>query len=89
MNSDVIYEMIKVCLAQGFVVAAPIVFTALVVGILVSVFQTVTSIQEATLSFVPKVLICGVVFWLLAPWMLEKTGSLFIMFMQRAGDVLK
>ena len=51
-------------------VAAPILLTVLVVGLLVSILQAATQIHEATLSFVPKVLAAVAVLALAGPWML-------------------
>ncbi len=47
--------------------------------------QTVTSIQEQTLSFVPKLLACAFCLWLMAPWMLQQLGALFELLLGRAG----
>ena len=52
------------------IVSAPILLTVLVVGLAVSVFQAATQINEATLSFVPKVLACVAVLAIAGPWML-------------------
>ncbi len=82
---DSLHEIIKLCLTTGLTVAAPMVLTALIVGTLVSLLQTVTSIQEQTLSFVPKLLGCAFCLWLMAPWMLEQLGALFEMLLTRAG----
>ncbi len=82
---DSLHEIIKLCLSTGLMVAAPIVLTALVVGTVVSLLQTVTSIQEQTLSFVPKLLGCALCLWLMAPWMLQQLGSLFELLLGRAG----
>lgn len=82
---DSIHEIIKLCLTTGLTVAAPIVMTALIIGTLVSLLQTVTSIQEQTLSFVPKLLGCGLCLWILAPWMLEQLGALFELMLTKAG----
>jgi flagellar biosynthetic protein FliQ len=82
---DSIYEVIKLCLTTGLMVAAPIILTALVIGTVVSLLQTVTSIQEQTLSFVPKLLGCGLCLWLMAPWILQQLGSLFEILMTKAG----
>ncbi len=61
--------------------AAPLLIVALLIGLLVSVFQTVTQIQEQTLSFVPKLLGVGATFLVALPWMLqllvEYTARLF------------
>jgi flagellar biosynthetic protein FliQ len=82
---DSIHEIIKLCLTTGLMVAAPIVVTALVVGTIVSLLQTVTSIQEQTLSFVPKLLACGLCLWIMAPWMLQQLGALFEIMLTKAG----
>lgn len=51
--------------------AAPLLLTSLCVGLTVSIFQTVTSIQEQTLTFVPKILSIFLVLMLLGHWMLN------------------
>lgn len=51
--------------------AAPLLLPALVVGLLVGMFQAATQINEMTLSFIPKVAIVGLVLILLGPWMLS------------------
>ncbi len=51
-------------------VAAPVLIAVLVVGLLVSLFQAVTQIHEATLSFVPKLIAAIAVFAIAGPWML-------------------
>ncbi len=82
---DSIHEIIKLCLTTGLMVAAPIILTALVIGTTVSLLQTLTSIQEQTLTFVPKLLGCGLCLWLMAPWILQQLGSLFEIMLTRAG----
>jgi len=54
------------------VVGAPVLLTALVVGLIVSLLQAVTQVQELTLSFVPKIIAILVAIAILGPWMLEK-----------------
>ena len=51
--------------------AAPVLLVSLVVGLIVSIFQTVTSIQEQTLTFVPKILGVFVTLMILGHWMLN------------------
>ncbi|MBQ9511987.1 MAG: flagellar biosynthesis protein FliQ [Lachnospiraceae bacterium] len=53
-------------------VAAPILLISLVIGLIVSIFQTVTSIQEQTLTFVPKIIITFLGIILLGNWMLTQ-----------------
>ncbi len=52
-------------------VALPVLLVSLCIGLLVSIFQTVTSIQEQTLTFVPKIIGIFVALMLLGPWMMN------------------
>ena len=61
------------------VVAAPLLLVALVVGLVVSVIQAITQINEATLSFVPKILALAATLVLAGPWMI----SLLVDYIQR------
>jgi len=56
-------------------IAGPILLTALVVGLLVSIFQAVTQIQEQSLSLIPKIAGVAVVILVLGPWMLGQIVS--------------
>lgn len=60
-------EALKTALLLG----APVLISTLVIGLLVSIFQAVTQINEATLSFIPKVIVVAVVLVLAGPWMLD------------------
>jgi flagellar biosynthetic protein FliQ len=51
-------------------VAAPVLLTVLVVGLVVSIFQAATQINEATLSFVPKIIAAVAVLAIMGPWMM-------------------
>lgn len=55
--------------------AAPLLLTSLVVGLIISIFQTVTSIQEQTLTFVPKVLAMFAMMLLIGSWMLNNMAG--------------
>lgn len=63
--ADITHQAIKVAL----MVSAPMLIGALVVGILVSLFQAVTQINEQTLSFIPKILVIVAALVFFAPWM--------------------
>ena len=82
---DSIHEVIKLCLSSGLMVASPIILTALIIGTTVSLLQTLTSIQEQTLTFVPKLLGCGLCLWLMAPWILQQLATLFEIMLTKAG----
>ena len=55
--------------------AAPLLLTSLVIGLIISIFQTVTSIQEQTLTFVPKILAVFAMMLLVGAWMLNNMSG--------------
>lgn len=55
--------------------SAPVLIVSLIVGLVVSIFQTVTSIQEQTLTFVPKIIAVFFTLMLVGPWLLEVLSS--------------
>jgi flagellar biosynthetic protein FliQ len=71
MNSQMVLTKGQEALLLLLMVSAPVLAAVLVVGLLVSVFQAITQIHEATLSFVPKLLAAMLVFALAGPWMLS------------------
>ena len=58
--------------------AAPLLATALLVGILVSLIQAVTQIQEQTLTFIPKLLAMAAVFLIMLPWSIARLVDLLV-----------
>ena len=71
MNSQMVLTMGQEAMWLLLLVSAPILVTVLVVGLLVSIFQAITQIHEATLSFVPKLIAAMLVFAIAGPWMLS------------------
>ncbi len=71
MNVDVALYWVSESMQLAVMLAGPLLIAALCVGIVVSLFQAVTSMQEMTLSYIPKIAIVGGVLLLLTPWMLE------------------
>jgi len=63
--------MAREAVGAVLLVGGPILGVALLVGLLVSIFQSMTQIQEQTLSFIPKVIAVAAVMLLLGPWMLS------------------
>jgi flagellar biosynthetic protein FliQ len=63
------------CIELAIYLAAPVLAISLVVGFLVSIFQAVTSIQEQTLAFVPKILATGVALIFFGPWMMRMMNT--------------
>jgi flagellar biosynthetic protein FliQ len=70
MTAQAVLTMGQEALLMLLLVSAPVLAAALVVGLLVSLFQAVTQINEATLAFVPKLLAVIAVFAIAGPWML-------------------
>ena len=71
MNEQTIMQLGRDTLAVTAMLTAPLLLVAVVVGLLVSVVQTITSVQEQTLTFVVKVGAVLVTLALLMPWMLQ------------------
>ncbi|MFN8588905.1 MAG: flagellar biosynthetic protein FliQ [Burkholderiaceae bacterium] len=72
MNGQLAVDLVRQAVMLSLAVAAPLLATALVVGILVSLVQAVTQLQEQTLTFVPKLLTLALVFVLTLPWALTR-----------------
>jgi flagellar biosynthetic protein FliQ len=75
VNQDVVVKLAMDALLLGLKVAFPLLLAGLVVGLVVSVFQAVTQIQEMTLAFIPKILAVAVVLVVAGPWMLGQLVS--------------
>ena len=71
MSSDLIIQIGQNALWIVLLVSAPMLGLGLAVGLLVSVFQATTSIQEATLAFIPKIIAVFVAILIFGPWMLS------------------
>ena len=72
MTVDAVTEMANNALFLIIQVALPVLLVSLVVGLLISIFQTVTSIQEQTLTFVPKIICVFLAIALMGSWMMTK-----------------
>lgn len=72
MNSEFVLSLAEKGITTILLVAGPLLILALAVGLLVSIFQATTQIQEQTLAFIPKIVavLVGLVFF--GPWMLSK-----------------
>lgn len=71
MTIEAVADIAREALYTIIQVAIPILLVSLVVGLMVSIFQTVTSIQEQTLTFVPKIIAIFVALILFGPWMMQ------------------
>ncbi len=71
MNESVVLGLGKESLMVALMVAAPILGASLVIGVVVSIIQAVTQVQEMTLSFVPKLVGVFVAMLIFGPWMMQ------------------
>ena len=71
MNPEFAVELLKALIYQALTIAAPILLTAMLIGLCISLFQAVTTISEQTLTFVPKALAVICILLLLLPWIVR------------------
>lgn len=90
MNPALVIDIGVRALVVAAKLGAPMLITALVVGFAISVFQSITQIQEVTLSFVPKVVAVALALVVSGQWMISEmiafTQSLFILIPQLVGS---
>lgn len=71
MTPGVVMEIGRQAIEVTLIVSAPALIAALVVGLLISIFQAATQLNEATLQFVPKLIVMFIVLLLAGPWMIQ------------------
>jgi flagellar biosynthesis protein FliQ len=72
MDQDTVINLASQAMSLAFKVAGPLLLGAMVVGLLVSIFQAVTQIQEQSLTLIPKIAAIAVIVVVLGPWMLDQ-----------------
>lgn len=78
MNPDLAIDIFKTTVMFALYIVAPFLVVTLVVGLLTSLLQSVTSLQEPTLTFIPKLLAISGLALLLAPWLLRELSEFTI-----------
>ena len=78
MTVDLVVDLANKALYTVILTSAPVLIVSLVIGLIVSIFQTVTSIQEQTLTFVPKIVAVFVTLMILGHWMLNQMTNLMV-----------
>ena len=71
MTEDLIIKLGQDAMRTTALLSAPILITTLVIGLAVSIFQALTQINEATLTFIPKMIVVALVIVLAGPWMMD------------------
>ena len=72
MTEELVIEVLTETFYTVFIILLPILAVSLLVGIIISIFQAATSIQEMTLTFVPKILFTAAAIIFLIPWIIDK-----------------
>jgi flagellar biosynthetic protein FliQ len=72
VNQDTVTHLSVQAMTLALKVSAPFLIAGLAVGLIVSIFQAATSIQEQTLTFIPKIVVTGLVVAIAGPWMLDQ-----------------
>jgi flagellar biosynthetic protein FliQ len=72
VNQDTVVNLASQAITLGLSVAGPLLLASLLIGLVISIFQAVTQIQEQTLSLIPKIVGIVLVIVVLGPWMVNK-----------------
>jgi flagellar biosynthetic protein FliQ len=72
MDTDTAVELVRQATYLGLLIGAPVLVVSIAVGLLISILQAVTQIQDQTISFVPKVIVMVVTLLLVLPWSIER-----------------
>jgi flagellar biosynthetic protein FliQ len=87
MNPELAVDLFKSTIIFALYIVAPFLITMLVVGLITSLFQAVTSMQEQTVTFAPKLLAMSALTLLLAPWLLRSLSEYTITIFARMATL--
>ncbi|MGE0528248.1 MAG: flagellar biosynthesis protein FliQ [Bdellovibrionales bacterium] len=89
MSEELILKLGRDTMQVTAMLAGPLLLATLVVGLVVSVFQAVTQINEATLTFIPKMIVVGIVMILAAPWMLDTMSQFTVQLFENLAEMVR
>ncbi|OFZ78277.1 MAG: EscS/YscS/HrcS family type III secretion system export apparatus protein [Bdellovibrionales bacterium RIFOXYD1_FULL_53_11] len=89
MSEDMVMTIGSDAIRTAFYVAGPMLAAAMLIGIVISVLQAITQINEATLTFIPKMVAVVVVLAVLAPWMLQVLQQFTADMIGNAGEMVR
>ncbi|HND63006.1 MAG TPA: flagellar biosynthetic protein FliQ [Opitutaceae bacterium] len=87
MNPDLAIDLFKTTVMLALYVVAPFLGVTLVIGLVMSLVQSVTSMQEQTLTFIPKLVALAGVSLLLMPWLLRTLAEFTVSMLSRMGTL--
>lgn len=89
MSIGDVVQLFNASIFQVLTISAPILLVSIVVGLIVSVLQATTSIQDQTLSFVPKIAAILAVLVIFGPWMFTLLRNFTVQLFQRIPDMVR
>ncbi len=89
MNDDVVIQLGQDALKTLAMVSAPMLLSTLIIGLIISIFQALTQINENTLTFVPKMIVIAVVLILAGPWMLDTLSIYTISLFENISTIVR
>ena len=87
MSTPEVLEIGRDLLSTALLLALPTLLVSLIVGLVISVFQAATSVQEQTLNFVPRMIAVGLVLILTMPWALQMAMHFTVRMLWQAAEV--
>jgi flagellar biosynthetic protein FliQ len=87
MNPELAIDLFKNTVLFALYMVSPFLAVALIVGLVTSVIQSVTSLQEQTLTFAPKIVIMSIVLVALGPWLLRSLTEFTVQMISRMADL--
>ncbi|MCI8495456.1 MAG: flagellar biosynthesis protein FliQ [Lachnospiraceae bacterium] len=89
ITQDQVMDIARDALFLIIKVSAPLLLISLIIGLVISIFQTVTSIQEQTLTFVPKIIVVFLGMMLIGGWMMEELSNYMVELWSNFGLYLR
>lgn len=89
MNEDIVLQLGQDALKTMAMISAPLLLSTLIIGLVVSIFQALTQINENTLTFVPKMIVIGIVIILAGPWMIDVMKSYTINLFENMATIVR
>lgn len=89
MTEDLVLKLAQEAMKTTALVAAPILVSTLVIGLIVSIFQALTQINESSLSFIPKMIVVGIVLVLAGPWMMDLMSNYTTQLFENITEIVR
>lgn len=89
MTEDLVLKLAQEAMKTTALVAAPVLISTLVIGLVVSIFQALTQINESSLSFIPKMIVVGIVLVLAGPWMMDLMSTYTTQLFENITEIVR